>query len=394
MSRRRLHLTAAALLLVSASAACGAAGVDPNDVVRTDSAAVEIVTSTGSDRPLDWTFEPLARMGDADGPDALGGTFPNGIASDGERIYVLDAMANTVIVYAPDGTELRRLGRGGGGPGEFEFPYALVIEPEGVVGVAAMRKRALVRFDTLGAPLEERRIEAYPGDPVNVLADGLVYVTPLARDQGGTSAPVRALVVARGAAVDTIAELVVDRPRFFQLPDCPISLSVPPLLAPELIWTATPSRVYWSAGPEAAVHVWETGSATRIIRRTLAPIETTAQLAATEMQDTFRITAGSNDCRIPAEKVVEARGYAPVAQHIVGVAVAPDGHLWVRRRTADGAKPIDVFDVDGTYVGTLPPEVPWPAAFLDDGTYVALERDELDLQSVVRYRVVAGGSVP
>lgn len=393
MSRRRLHLTAAAVLLVSATAACGAAGVDANDVVSTDSAGVEIVANSGRDRPLDWTFEPLARMGESDGPDAFGGTFPNGIASDGEHIYVLDAMANTVIVYAPDGTELRRFGRGGGGPGEFEFPYALVIEPDGVVGVASMRKRALVRFDSLDTPLDERPIRAQPGEPVHAFDDGLVYVTPVARDGDEVSVTIRALVLARGGTMDTIAHTSVDRPRFFQLPDCPIRLSQPPLLAPGIVWTTTPSRVYWSAGTDAAVHVWENGAATQIVRRSLAPIEATPQLAAAEMQDTFRITAGNNDCRIPAEKVVEVRGYAPVAQLVADIAAAPDGHLWVRRRAADGTKPIDVFDPDGAYLGTLPPEAPWPGAFLADGTFVALEKDELDLQSVVRYRVVPGGSV-
>ncbi len=387
MPTRPMYLTPA-LLLSFTLAACAGGDADRDVVLRADSAGIEVVTNSGVDRPLTWTFQPLARMGAADGPDVFGGTFTGGIASDGERIYVLDAITKEVIVFAADGTEFRRFGRRGGGPGEFEFPYALTVEPDGVVGVAAFDKRALVRFDSLGAPLEERRFDdAQPGDPVSVMDDGLVHVTALSREQADSDTPTRALVHVREGSADTIARLAVTKPRFFQLPDCAIGLNVPPLLAPELVWTATSDGVYWSAGATAAVHVWADGSTRRIIRRTIDPIRATIRTAAAEMPDTYRISAGAYDCRIPAEKVVEVQGYSETAQHVVEIAAAPDGRLWVRRRTVDGTKPIDVFAADGTYLGTLPPDSPWPSAFLDDGTMLSLETDELDLQSVVRYRI-------
>ncbi len=52
----------------------------------------------------------------------------------------------------------------------------------------------------------------------------------------------------------------------------------------------------------------------------------------------------------------------------------------------------DVFDPDGVYQGTLPEGAPWPATFTADGRVVALETDELGIQSFVVYSVGRTGA--
>jgi hypothetical protein len=52
--------------------------------------------------------------------------------------------------------------------------------------------------------------------------------------------------------------------------------------------------------------------------------------------------------------------------------------------------PVDIFDATGEYVGTLPPDRPWPAAFASGERILALETDELGVQRVVVYRIRRG----
>ena len=87
-------------------------------------------------------------------------------------------------------------------------------------------------------------------------------------------------------------------------------------------------------------------------------------------------------------QLIEKRGIAPRLQAVDALRFAPDGGLWAVRGHVDGEEPaIDVFDPDGEYVGTLPPGSPVPLLFLPDGRLVAEERDELDVERLVVYRV-------
>jgi hypothetical protein len=88
---------------------------------------------------------------------------------------------------------------------------------------------------------------------------------------------------------------------------------------------------------------------------------------------------------------VEKQGFAPVLPLVGALTLAPDGSLWVRRGMVKGDAPvIDVFDPEGTYLGTLPPGSPFPTAFTPRGDVVAIEKDDLDVDHLVVYRVVRG----
>ncbi|MCS7034668.1 MAG: 6-bladed beta-propeller [Phycisphaerae bacterium] len=84
-------------------------------------------------------------------PDsALGKPVGVSIGPDG-NIYVPDTHYHRVIVYAPDGTELRRWGRFGRGPGEFIFPTDVAFDSRGRVFVSEYGDHDRIQvFDRVG----------------------------------------------------------------------------------------------------------------------------------------------------------------------------------------------------------------------------------------------------
>ena len=83
----------------------------------------------GTDTPTafqDWATEAEYEIGDQNQGDALFGPYVDvRPAADGSRVYVLDTQASEVTIWTPGGSLLLRVGRAGGGPGEFETPTGL-----------------------------------------------------------------------------------------------------------------------------------------------------------------------------------------------------------------------------------------------------------------------------
>lgn len=85
-------------------AACGCRSSDPDGVERTDSAGVEVVLSTGADRPLPWRLERSWTIGEiGDERLALSELAPHHVAAGPSgRVYVLDEASHRVFVLSPD----------------------------------------------------------------------------------------------------------------------------------------------------------------------------------------------------------------------------------------------------------------------------------------------------
>ena len=67
-----------------------------------------------------------------------------------------------------------------------------------------------------------------------------------------------------------------------------------------------------------------------------------------------------------------------------------EGTIWVRRRGEEpaGDGPIDLLTADGRYLGTLPADATaMPRAFGPEGLVAFVERDELDVPTVVVKRL-------
>lgn len=170
------------VLLIAASGfaftACGADGPRGVTIERTDSAGIEIVRNLGGDLPLDWTFRRLFALGgESAGPESFYEFWPGYVTSDARgRLYILDADDYRVAVFDSTGSLIRTVGRQGGGPGEFQRPYAVAIDSAGVLAVADGGKGTLVRFASDGSVLSERRLGGalYLGGPVALTRNGIV----------------------------------------------------------------------------------------------------------------------------------------------------------------------------------------------------------------------------
>lgn len=389
MTWHRSQIRACALL----GAACAGTDHDARTAVRSDSAGIEIVISTGVDRPLDWRFVPdWTAGGDPDGPTTFYRVTPNLVASDGAgRFYVLDAANGRVVQLAPDGTHLRVFGRAGEGPGELGRPVSLTVDTAGVSAIFDYSKMALVRFDAEGTSLDGVPFR-HPPPPVaghrhmRALGDDYVVSTT---EFGAMNYVLRR--VGRDSSI--IAEIELPPSTMQEYPSCGMGLRLPPLLVPEVSWDAHGSEIAVSASAEYRVDLLNgASSGVRSVRRDLPQVEATRDLAAQELGDGFVIRRGSNPCIIPTTEMVEKRGYGDVVPRIDRVALSPAGDLWVQRRVlgSRGTGPIDVFDPDGTYLGTLPPDFPFPVVFASQGRMGAAVRDDLDIERLAVGRVRKG----
>lgn len=380
----RVPVVATSLMLSLLVAGCAADMPERLTVERVDSAGIEIVRNEPGELPLDRRFERAFRVGgEPEGPASFYAVRPEQVGVDGEgNLYVLDEDDFRVAVFDAAGRPLRTVGRQGGGPGELEAPYAIVVEPDGTVTVGDGGKGALVPFAPDGAPLPERPFGTmYLGWPIALTPSGVVILRKEYR--AGRD---RLLALGDG---EPVAFAILDGmpPAAVAYPACGLSLRQPPLFAPELAWTARGDTVFAATSSAYRIDIFVATRLRASVRRDVPPRAATEALAVLEAER--RPRSPVPNCTLDPDDVVRGRGFAPVLPAVSAIAAAPDGTLWVRRGAVVGEPAaIDLFDAGGAYLGTLPPGSPFPAAFFPDGRIAAIERDDMDIQRVVVYRVV------
>ena len=382
---RSVAIVAAAL---GALNACRAEGDRVVLAERVDSAGVELVINRGPDRPITQTFTPRLRLGGKDeGPESFFRVGRGRVGVDGTgNIHVLDFDAKHVVVFDSTGKYLRTLGGAGQGPGEMQFPNTIAVTSDGRVSVLDFAKDGMIQWGPDGSILPTARIKAEsPPQDMVLTDDGVIYSwTDFSRD-----APTERTLLQRerGDSLELLASLDRPQSKMAQFRNCGIRMRLPPLLSPELAWSAHGSRVAVISGTDYQIAVHD-GGKRMLVRRDIAPQPATLDIAQREVGDSMRVSGGSLRCAIPPAEVAEVRGFAAVVPAVRNVVVAPDGGLWVRRGGPRlEAAPIDRFDRDGNYLGTLPAGTPLPIAFMPNGDIVAAEKDkESDVERVVVYR--------
>jgi hypothetical protein len=170
------------------------------------------------------------RIGSVDDPDlGFSRIYTADVDRDG-NVYVLDAMAYEIRAFAPQGNLLHRIGRRGGGPGEFEDPPRFGIKGDtlwtydsasGRITLFNRQGEVIETGRTNGAGVAVRTGTGYV-TPTSMRDDGLLvgWFTRLAYrrdDDAGLppdSAPIpRVLFDASGAVVDTLGPLPSAPPR-------------------------------------------------------------------------------------------------------------------------------------------------------------------------------------
>jgi hypothetical protein len=344
------------------------------------------IPNPGEDRPLAWSYRERFRIGPAlDGPGSLFRVYPWTVATDRRgRVYILDVGDYRVAVFDADGRHLRDLGRRGGGPGELVRPVGLAVGDDGVILVADEGKLGLVRFDSAGGVLGQRRLSARVG-PIGTHARGIVI------GQGFGPGEIYRLLVVADEDTSVLAE--TPEPDMVRFPSCPMAVPGRPFFAPTVRWAATGELLVVNAGPAYELSVYSGGEEAAIVSRDVPPIEISeaAALSSPGVRRGFEIMWEGRSCKISPEELLEARGYARTMSPIVGTAIAPNGELWVnRKRQLDGPSRIDVFGAGGRYLGTLPEGFPFPGAFQSARRFVVLRHDPNGVPFVVGYEFERG----
>ena len=165
--------------------------------------------------------------------------------------------------------------------------------------------------------------------------------------------------------------------------------------APRLYWGIMPDgRVAFSDSTTYAVKIAAAGAGiVRILTRPIPPEAVTDRVIRAEKRR--RLTQleeeaePGEDLREDREHIEELKFFTEIPV-IRGLAVTWDGGVWVMRRgevpVSDG--PIDLLTADGRYLGSYRPgATEIPDAFGPDGLVAFIEKDELDVETVVVKRV-------
>ena len=423
MKRRMLPRSPTLTLATLTLATCTADPAPPPPQTTEVIADTTIVRSHG---PGTWgapaTLVPEVSIGELEGPDEyLFGTVGSIAVNDDHTVYILDTQAQEIRVFDSTGTYIETLGRRGEGPGELSHAEAIALLPDG---------RLVVRDPG------NSRVQVYGPGPGETAEWGYRATTAYTDEPMYTDARGRTLLVTRDQSREDFAWQIV-----FLGPDgTPLDTVAPPssdyvqptLTAENSIGNA--SNTVSSIVPFSPNFAWAlhpgghflTGLATEYrielgrddgvlrIERDYDPVRVrdderrfVREMITQEMRNT-QPNWSWNGPPLPDSK-------PPFLQLHPG----RDGRIWALawprlqfldlggdEQDPSGAPPgpmmiplwtsYDVFEEDGAFLGTVQvPEgfsaIPVPVF---DGDHVwAVERDELGVERVVRYRILVEGDI-
>lgn len=366
------------------------------DTLPTGVVHVSNVPPSGEIEPTS-VIEPGLRIGtlEGEGPDVFGEV--KGIAPlpDG-RIAVLDAHAQAIRVFGPDGEYLRTLGGRGAGPGELENANGLLVGPDGLIRVNDPANARLSFFDPDSGFVRSERLEVssygYLWNAA-VDAEGRVHETASARRNDGSWRLVKTYN-AEGVWSDTT----------WIAPMEPEDLDNNPGL-----WRYESERGYrraavpfwpWDVSAfDPRGFFWGKDAHTNDYRIVQTTFEGDTVLILESGRPPLPVTAAERDSAIAALR--ERTGgesfdwsHIPDEKPIVeDLFLDADGRLWVRVAASDTVTTYDIFGRDGRLQGTAVTTIDLPlSARIGDPVVVgdrfyALYTDEFDVPYVVRARI-------
>lgn len=396
-------VAAATVAACGGEAPGGGAHGGPGDgpsTVRRDSAGVEVVVNDSTDRPLGWTFRKELEVGSVERPETAFHELPEQavVFDTAGRLYVLDAGNHRIVVFDAEGQHVATFGEEGRGPGHLDNPVAIWTRGGGdTIEVLDWAQGSVVRFTADGGALETRPAPVSAGidDRIRPLPAGLVTTLQRGfRDRSADSTVVSLVRVSPGdtTSLASMTRVATSPSRFSS---CNLRVWDRPVFEPSLVWDARQDRAAVAASVDYRIRWLVGGEPRRIVVRTLPPEPVTAEDAAAELRHRYGQGPDGEiemaDCPVDARERVEKRGHRSRLQPIDRIRIDPRDRLWVRRSAVAGKGPVDVFDADGTYLGTLPPDAPYPVAFASATRFAAVYTDEFDVPRVAVYRVVTDG---
>jgi len=404
-TRLRACACAVALALV---AACGdASSADPG----------------AEDHILDRSTARIQyRVGGLEGPGpGLGEQIYAAFDGSG-RLHVLDASNHRTLTLGPTGALLREYGREGRGPGELSYPTGFGVYPDGRQVVADLGNRSLLTVDEDGTLAAEVKVPGESGFPAGslLLLDGVAVAAPdpdvFSTAAAGDSLAwrIRSYGLARTESRVWCEAWRAPEP---DGSDEPLTLGGRTLRVrvaglthlrafwPRLHLTAAGDRIAVADSTTYRIRTFDRKSQpVGEIGRPIAPVTVTESFREAERArrrglidagegPRFQISGGDGSVQAVDQGMVddfvkeqiEIMSFWPEAPVIVDLLGSPEGVLWVRRSGPDGQpRSIDLMEMSGEYVGTLPEGADFPLALGPDG--LAAYREVSDL-GVITLRV-------
>ena len=185
MKRRHLRGMVMALVAATSFACSGSTDSSVGDWVGTITGAGSVTTVVNESGSV-WggpveLVEDLS-IGSELGDEAYLFGRIDTVSTTDDRIYVLDDQLETVRVYDRHGAHLFDFGGHGEGPGEFNNPTVMAVDPGGRVIVQDLRRTNI--FDLDGNPLDTWPYRGGLLLPITVTADGVAFI-PFNWREGG-----------------------------------------------------------------------------------------------------------------------------------------------------------------------------------------------------------------
>lgn len=402
-SRTTSSLVAFACALAILSAGCGAGdrtgGEWAGSIV--DSAGVSVVTNPSQglwEATGAWTVVEDLVISDAATPGLEFGEIIDVDVDSRGRLIALDAMAKAYHVFGPDGAHLFSVGRPGNGPGEFSDPFQLLVLPGDSVVVPDV---GTARASVFGPDGSFARTFAVDFLDLAARRWGVADDGTLFARRASATADVIVRLDRTGAAVDTIAYL--ESP--YQLSEADGRVA---LLAPVPVWAALPGGgVAHGHSHRYRITVADaTGAVRRVFTLPVSPAPFTESHRDAVRAGFREVAAKQGLPEAMVDQVLATVSFWDELPLIGELLPGPDGALLVQRAAAPRdmrfdrmnvyrtdwirGSTWDVFDADGRYLGELrfPSRVQLFAA--RNGLLYGIRADELDVPSIVRYRVEMG----
>lgn len=324
----------------------------------------------------DFVLVEELRLGQAPGRTATAGpgTFSNvvGLAVDEVgRIYVADEIDQGIRVFGPQGDFLRRFGRQGEAPGEFQDLRGVAWHPSGVLLAMDTGARRVTAFDSLGTVLATTGHHEEAGNPgpfwrADTDTLGFIY-------ERDWDSPTWARRVLKHQllhdltldAVDTIA-LASRGPHFDTIP--------------------TNWRPLWSAGSDGSM--WH-GNTNRFLFLKVTDRQDTT-LAVELRRPTPRLGGRERDS-LGAAWGLPSNALPRYKAVLTSFHAARDGGLWVwNPHVGQTWGRWEVFDGNGYHLGQAATPVLLavdPRPVFGPGAITGVTRDDAGVQYVVRLRV-------
>lgn len=373
-----------------------------------DSAGVTVVANPAAGlwtEATAWRLEEELRIGVVDGdPMREFGSVAGLAVDDAGRIYVLDGMAHEIRVFDPDGRFASAFGQRGSGPGELNSPSAVLIGRGDTILVPDVPNGRVQRFLTDGSPAGQFPLYLARGFPVGwATRDGLLLeeLRPHPSSTGGEASP--ALVLLRdsgGQVVDTLLEMEESGAHEYRN-----GMAHMVAFSPEPRWTLLEDGRLASGRLSAyRVEIRDRNSRLeRVVTKSFErrPLRDSDRRA---LRERIRGFYGRGPLSAEREHMIRTMEFGTHFPAFAALFGGPEGTLWVQQALqASSFEPhemasfglhamagpeYDIFDREGHYLGTMAP----PRGFdpmIGRGEHLyGVQRDDLDVQYVVRLRVV------